>query len=189
MWIYSATTIDWMASVFWLWQRPTCGDLRWASPCWETSRGWSSPFVGSRDRTRASWGSLVSRLVRESLLGPRWIRLGMCGNLKTGGLLEGMASVVGACYDRGEVRDVDTAQERRSVIPTSTAGVGSTWLVDWTRRCGRPSSVQYMSFSWLVLHHLWWSSCMSVFQTWGRTHRCLTYFWTGITHIACWASK
>lgn len=41
-----------------------------------------------------------------------------------------------------------------------------------------------MSFSSLVSRHLWWSSCTSVSQTWGCTHRCRTYFWTGIANIA-----
>lgn len=104
------------------------------------------------------------------------------------GLLE-TASAAGASCGRGEVRHVDTLQERHCVIHTSTAGADSTWLGDWTRRCGRPSSVLYMSFSWLDLRHLWWSSCTSVSQTCGRTHRCRTYFWTGIAHIGSMLSK
>lgn len=43
-----------------------------------------------------------------------------------GGLTEEAAFVAAACCDRGEERDVNPVQERRSVAPTSTAGVGST---------------------------------------------------------------
>lgn len=128
MWIYCALNIDWTASVFWLWQRPTCVDLPWASLCWETSRGWPSLSAGSRDKTRASWRSSVSSFPAFSLLGPQCIRWGVSGTLTElqGGLTQETAFVAGACCGRGEEIHVDPVQERRSVPHTSTAGVDST---------------------------------------------------------------